>query len=312
MQRYWSMLQGLLTGYCLLFTVMEAFRRRHSVATYLGCPVWTHKGWLGTLFPKGTKQSDYLKVYSQTFNTVEGNTTFYAVPSEETVARWAAVTPATFRFCPKLPRDISHARSLAEGTEAAQAFIERMGGLGERLGPIFAQLPPTYGLDRIDDLQAFLDAWPRDTRLGVEVRHPDFFMPEGNTTLNWLLADYDVARVMMDVRPIRHHAEAGDDQEALDVARDRKPDVPLLPDVTAPFTLVRYIGHPQRPLNAPFFDEWAARLDEWAAKGTELFFVCHCPDDTYAPALCADLRDRLAARGLMEPPGEQLEQETLF
>lgn len=280
---------------------------------FIGCPVWTHKGWMGTVFPKGTKQGDFLRIYSRSFTTVEGNTTFYAMPSEETVARWAAATPSTFRFCPKLPRDISHAGSLAAGSAAALTFIERMQGLGERLGPIFVQLPPTYGPRQIDDLHAFVDAWPRDVQLGVEVRHPDFFTPEGNIPLNWLLADYDVARVMMDVRPIRENPMAtGDTQEALDVARDRKPDVPLLPDVTAPFTMVRYIGHPQRDLNAPFLDEWAERIADWTGKNTTVYFICHCPDDTYAPGLCLDLRERLSTRGLLDPPEQRLEQNTLF
>lgn len=279
---------------------------------YLGCPVWTHKGWQGTLYPKGTKQGDYLRVYSRTFNTVEGNTTFYAVPNEETVARWAAATPEGFRFCPKLPRDISHGGSLQKNMAAAYAFIERMQGLGEKLGPIFIQLPPSYGIDQIDDLQTFLEAWPRDVQLSVEVRHPDFFTPEGNTTLNWLLTDFAIARVLMDVRPIRLNPVAEGDQEALDTALDRKPDVPLLPDVTAPFSLVRYIGHPQRELNASFLDEWAERIKGWNEQGTDIYFICHCPDDTYAPGLCKDLQARLAQVGLSEPPPEEMEQASLF
>ncbi|MEO7912925.1 MAG: DUF72 domain-containing protein, partial [Roseiflexaceae bacterium] len=75
---------------------------------YIGCAVWGYKDWVGGLFPPGSKQTDFLSLYSRRLTTVEGNTTFYATPSVETVKRWAAETPETFRFCFKLPREVSH------------------------------------------------------------------------------------------------------------------------------------------------------------------------------------------------------------
>lgn len=80
----------------------------------IGCAVWAYPGWIGDLFPPGTRSSEFLKLYSRQLTTVEGNTTFYATPSPATVARWAAETPASFRFCCKLPREVSHAGPLAE------------------------------------------------------------------------------------------------------------------------------------------------------------------------------------------------------
>ena len=63
------------------------------MSLYLGCPIWTYKGWIGSLFPKGTKSGDFLFEYARRLTTVEGNTTFYAVPSLETLERWSAETP---------------------------------------------------------------------------------------------------------------------------------------------------------------------------------------------------------------------------
>ncbi|MFB8787738.1 MAG: DUF72 domain-containing protein [Potamolinea sp.] len=56
----------------------------------IGCAVWGHKSWVGELYPKKTKAADFLKLYSQRFTTVEGNTTFYAVPDAETVKHWVS------------------------------------------------------------------------------------------------------------------------------------------------------------------------------------------------------------------------------
>ena len=75
---------------------------------YLGCAVWAHPSWSGVLFPRNARSTDYLRLYSRRLTTVEGNTTFYAIPSAETVRRWAEETPPSFRFCFKLPRDVSH------------------------------------------------------------------------------------------------------------------------------------------------------------------------------------------------------------
>jgi uncharacterized protein YecE (DUF72 family) len=232
------------------------------------------------------------------------------------VARWAAETPEGFQFCPKLPRDISHGTTLAGGIPVAAAFVERMRGLGSRLGPIFLQLPPTFGPRTLHDLDRFLSAWPADARLTVEVRHPAFFDQAGAAALNDLLSEHGVGRAMMDVRALKRGALPGEDKD-LDTARDHKPDVPLQPVLTAGFTLVRYIGHPQLALNNDLLDDWAERLVEWLDAGTDVFFCCHCPDDTFAPAICEMLQERLIARSAPIPPpapGDepQLTQGSLF
>ena len=134
------------------------------MSLYIGCPVWAYKPWVGSFFPEGTKPSAFLREYTRRLTTVEGNTTFYAVPSEETLAGWAAEMPKGFHFCPKLPRFISHSGNLASGIEEAQQFTQRMQGLGDRLGPMFLQLPPRYGPSKMDDLREFLAAWPAFAR----------------------------------------------------------------------------------------------------------------------------------------------------
>jgi hypothetical protein len=119
--------------------------------------------------------------------TSEANTTFYAIPAVETVAHWRAETPVTFRFCFKIPRSISHKPNLGNHRQETYFFIERMRGLGERLGTIFLQLPPAFSPVQMTQLRSFLEFWPTDVRLAVEVRHLDFFEAEHAEALNKLL-----------------------------------------------------------------------------------------------------------------------------
>jgi uncharacterized protein YecE (DUF72 family) len=94
---------------------------------YVGTSGWSYPSWRPGFYPVGTKPGDFLRHYAEHFETVELNTTGYRLPREELFERWAEQTPAAFRFAPKLN---AHRRS-DFGT-----FAERVGLLGERLGPI--------------------------------------------------------------------------------------------------------------------------------------------------------------------------------
>ena len=283
---------------------------------YLGCAVWAHPSWSGFLFPRHARSADYLRLYSRRLTTVEGNTTFYATPSVETVQRWADDTPPSFRFCFKLPRDVSHQGSLIARLRETETFVQRMAPLGERLGPFFLQLPPGYSPRQIDDLAAWLQAWSPTIPLAVEVRHSDWYTPQGEASLMALLEHYGVGRVLMDVRPLDLGPLPGADEDVRR-ARDNKPDVPLHPIRSASFTLIRYIGHPDVARNNPLLDEWATRLRTWITEGTTVFFFMHCPVERESPLLCRALQRRLAGLPGVPPlpwdgdagDGEQL---TLF
>ena len=288
-----------------------------TAAFYIGCAIWGYKDWVGGLFPPGSKQADFLSLYSRRLTTVEGNTTFYATPNPEVVRRWAGETPETFRFCFKLPREISHERPLAGQVELTRAFVERMAGLGDRLGPFFLQLPPGYRADKIGDLERWIAAWPRERQLAVEVRHADWYADPGERALMQLLERYGAGRVLMDVRPLSAGPLPGA-EENLQRARDNKPDVPLHPLRSGDIALIRYIGHPDLPLNAPFLDEWAERVAQWLGEGTQVYFFCHCPDERRSPELCRDFQARLERAADVpplpwnEPGGGEVQQGTLF
>lgn len=266
---------------------------------YLGCPMWGYKGWVQSqkgqhglygetisLFPSRTPASDFLRLYSQCLTSVEGNTTFYAMPSQEMIARWVQETPESFRFCPKIARDISHSQRLDAMRELTLAFVERMRGFGTRLGPMFLQLPPSFVPAQLAQLQRFLDFWPADVRLAVEVRHADFYTETMLASLDDLLCQYRAARVIMDTRPLQIGSVK--EQQSLQ-ARERKPVLPVHVTVTTDFAFIRYIGHPRIAANEPLLEYWARYLGQWLRQGMTLYVFCHCPYEEYSPALCVTL-----------------------
>lgn len=272
---------------------------------HIGCAVWAYKGWIGELYPKGTKAADFLRLYSQRFTTVEGNTTFYSVPDAETLAHWASQMQPGFELCPKLPKSLTHNGFLQDSIAGTWEFLERMQDLGNHLGPIFAQLPPRYEPAFLDDLRTFLTAWPRnESPLAIEVRHPDWFTEPHASRLNTLLQDLGVARVLLDTRP----AYAANHSPPLEV---RKPKVPLQPVVTAPFSLVRFISHPNQAVNQPFLQEWATWVNRELHLGHRLYFFVHCPIEKHSPGNARHVQQMLEKYGVPVPPllGNNIDSE---
>ncbi|MGZ9234765.1 MAG: DUF72 domain-containing protein [Anaerolineales bacterium] len=281
---------------------------------YIGCPIWSWKGWVGNFYPEGTKPSLFLHEYTRRLTTVEGNTTFYAVPAQKTLEGWVEEMPANFRFCPKVPKAISHEGKLTANIERAHEFVEVMSQLGTRLGPMFLQLPPRYSPKLLGDLTAFLAQWPREARLAVEVRHLDWFDAPHDESLNRLLAEHNMARVTIDPRPIRdlsgEEILAGSVYQSLVEARERKPDVPVVPKRTADFIFVRYIGHPQIELNDPYLTEWGDYVISQLQDGADVYMFCHSPNNLAAPWLCRRLYSKVEKEVKLPPlPWNELENE---
>lgn len=265
---------------------------------YLGCAVWSFKGWIGEFFPPNSRPTDFLRLYSQRLTAVEGNTTFYAVPNQETIDRWVAETPPGFRFCPKLPRELTHQRLLQPAIPGARRFLTLMQGLGDRLGPIFAQLPPQYGPAFLDDLKEFLLSWPHaEAPLGLEVRHPEWFKEPHASMLNSLLERLGVGRVLLDSRPIYD----GPDDPQISSER-KKPKLPLQPTLTASFSLVRFISHPDRALNQLYLEEWSSRVAQWLRQKTQVYFFVHCPIEVWSPGTARWLQHMLEEKKIPIPP----------
>ncbi len=276
----------------------------------IGLAIWGYKGWLGELFPDDARARDFLSLYGQRFSCVEGNTTFYATPTIATVQRWAAQVPREFKFCPKLPQSVTHNGLLLPQLRSSLAFLDLMQHWGDRLGPLFLQLPPRYSPQQFDDLNQFLQGWTAatDIPLAVEVRHIDWFRSPHQQRLTAVLEDLQVGRVILDTRPIYPAPRVGAPIEAEPSRKslvpngEKKPNLPVQPTLTSHFSLVRFISHPERDANLIYWQEWVDRLRQWLDQGIEIYFFMHCPIEEHSPANARHFHAMLTGSGLAVPP----------
>ncbi len=283
--------------------------RRVVLTRYaLGCPFWSFPDWNGSLYSHDARPADRLFQYARVFNAVEGNTTFWSVPSPRSVERWRDAVPPGFRFCFKIPRALTHERMLRDCEAPLADFLAAIAPLSDRLGPLLVQLPPSFGPSRVPDLLAFLDRIP--LAWAVELRHRAFFdEPDAAQRIDDLLAERGGDRVVMDTRALR----AGDPEHPEVVAAlHEKPDLPLRPEPVGPRPLLRFVGHPFRPTNDPYLDEWALRVSDWIEAGREPVVFVHTASNLRTPEVARDLHARIASRvdvgTLPDFPGESGER----
>jgi len=242
---------------------------------WIGLPQWSHPKWV-RLGITG------LEEYARHFNCVEGNTTLYALPKAEIVARWHAQTDDNFRFCFKFPATISHQAALRNCEALTQEFFTRLDPLAGRIGQYWLQLPATFGPRDLPALWAFLDGLPGAFSYGVEVRHRAFFTKgEDERALNRGLHARGVNRVILDSRPV--HA-ANPHNEAIREAQRKKPVLPVHAVVTASHPMVRFIGSDNMTQNVELFDVWLRKLALWTQTTTPYLFL-HTPDIAQVPEL---------------------------
>jgi uncharacterized protein YecE (DUF72 family) len=157
---------------------------------YLGTMGFGYKDWKGVFYPQGTETADFLGYYSRIFNSVEMDTTFYGTPRAATVEGWAAATPDGFKFCAKTPRIITHELELVGAAGYMQEFTDAIRHLGDKLGVILVQLPPSFDVTHHLALAAFLEELSqtaRDIPVAVEFRHRSWFTPESGSETRDLL-----------------------------------------------------------------------------------------------------------------------------
>lgn len=252
-----------------------------SLPYFLGCPSWSEDAWRGSLYPPAARSGDYLQLYTQMFNAVEGNTTLYARPAADIVQRWAQSMPSSFRFTAKFPKDISHDGDLRERLSAMEDFLALLAPLGERVAPLWLQLPKQFGPQRLPELVSFIDALERP--LAVEVRHAAFFAKGvEERELNRLLLDRSVERICLDPRAL-FSCQSRD--PAVLHAQGKKPNVPPRPAAFTHFPQVRFIGHPELDANLPFLRPWVAKVAGWIEEGRTPYVFLHTPDNRLAAQL---------------------------
>jgi uncharacterized protein YecE (DUF72 family) len=165
------------------------------IGPYVGCAGWTVPRDEASRFPS---DGSHLERYAARFTAVEVNSSFYRSHRRTTYVRWAASVPASFRFSVKMPKAITHERRLRSCELLVDAFLEETSGLGERLGALLVQFPPSFVFE-LDDVGAFFEMLRErtSTPIACEPRHRSW----GAFHVDDLLTSLRISRVMAD--PLR-------------------------------------------------------------------------------------------------------------
>jgi uncharacterized protein YecE (DUF72 family) len=141
---------------------------------FAGTSGFSYDEWKGVFYPEGLKAKERLAFYATRLSTVEINNTFYRTPKVEVVQNWAAQVTGDFRFVVKASQRLTHQRRLKDCAEDLAHALEVYRALGERLGPVLFQLPPSFRKD-LARLESFLEHVPGDCQAAFEFRHESWF-----------------------------------------------------------------------------------------------------------------------------------------
>ena len=275
--------------------------------------MWTNAAWPGRSIPKSTPAGGELAAYSALVSAVEGNTTFYALPTVDVAQRWADATPSHFRFMFKFPKAVTHERKLRDCRTEMSQFFDALEPCMEKMDPVAVQLPASFGPDSVDVLEAFLRSAPSTVRYAVEVRHLDFF--DGGPTeraLNDLLFSLDVDRITLDARAVFAGPRV---TPAEHEAFENKPRVPVRAVATSQTPIVRLIGQTAPEANPQFWAPWIPTVSRWLRDGRSPVVFIHTPDNAAAIDLARQFYDdvRTAVPELAaQPDTPQLDEPRLF
>ena len=251
-------------------TLARAGSSNGTPSAYVGCAKWGRKEWVGKLYPKGTKETQFLDHYVKHYNSIELNATHYQIYGEETISKWAAKAgERNFMFCPKVPQAISHYSNLISPDAQANTdrFLQGIVAFGKHLGPVFFQVSERFSPAAKDNLYAYLKSLPRDMLFFLELRHPEWFADK-DLRNEWLhlLRELHIGAVITDTSGRRDCAHM---------------------ELTIPSAFVRFVGNNLHPTDYTRIDEWVGRIRSWFANGLqELYFFMHQHDEKDSPELC--------------------------
>jgi len=212
---------------------------------FVGTSGYAYKEWKSSFYPEKISDKEMLAFYAKQFSTVEINYSFYRMPIESALQKWAAEVPEGFRFALKANQRISHIQRLRNCESTLKRFLEVASVLieGDHLGPILVQLPPNFKFDA-PLLEDFLSLRPTAFSFAFEVRHASWYKDE----------TYEI---------LRQH------QTALCLSETEKLEPPTL--LTAPFAYVRLRleEYTKKQLAA-----WRSRFDEWNSQGIDVYAYC--------------------------------------
>lgn len=234
---------------------------------YLGCAKWGRKEWLGKIYPKGTKEKDFLQHYAKHYNSIELNASNYVLYEPDKFKTWMAmVDNPDFRFCPKAHRAISFMKSSEEKKRFTDQFLSSIRTLGGQLGPVFMTLNGSYNPAYTNDFFTYLESLPRDISFFIELRDEKFYADKKLQQQYFSrLKELNIGAVITDT--------AG------------RQDV-LHMQLTIPKAFIRFVGNSLHPTDFKRIDNWVTRMKKWLDQGIEeIYFFMHMHDEGLSPEL---------------------------
>jgi uncharacterized protein YecE (DUF72 family) len=268
----------------------------------IGISGWRYAPWRGVFYPRSLPQRAELEYAAGLMSTIEINGSFYSLQRPESYARWRAETPDDFVLAVKGGRFITHMKKLA-GVEAplANFFASGVLALGEKLGPVLWQLPPSLGFDA-DRLAAFFALLPRTTSEAAELARRHDERVEGRA-----LTEAAVDQPLRHAVEVRHGSYEVPEFPALLrehdiglVVADTAGRWPLIREVTTEFAYVRLHGDTElyaSGYSADALDSWAGLLRGWAESGKDVYAYFDNDIKVHAPFDAIALAERLADLG---------------
>ncbi|MES2704563.1 MAG: DUF72 domain-containing protein [Bacteroidota bacterium] len=233
---------------------------------YIGCAKWGRKDWVGKLYPKGTKEKDFLHYYATQFNSIEFNGFFYNVHSREQVEKWVSMVPKGFLFCPKFTQSITHLRRLKNAQNELDQFLDVVSAFGPHLGPIFLMPHPQMAVKTLDTIQDFISSLPKDIDLFLELRHEEWYKEDGYNK---------------DLYNFMRKAKRG---TVITDAAGRRDCVHM--HLATPECFIRFTGNGLHPTDYTRIDEWVQRIKQWMEAGLErCYFFMHQHEELHSPEL---------------------------
>lgn len=239
-------------------------KSKNSPLIFVGCPVWAEQSWIGKIYPDDAQEKYFLRYYAQQFNCIELNATHYKIPSPNTVKRWKSMSQNKFRFCPEVPQIISHAKNINTMSALMTEFIDAIFYFNDSLGTTFLQLPPHFGINRLQELITFLSLIEKPLKLAIELRHESWFTNKNKfDELSDFLMESNHSLVITDVAGRR------------DVLHQR---------LTNKTAFIRFGANDNHPSDFQRLSDWATKCTEWINNGLEeLYFFIHTSELQYIP-----------------------------
>jgi len=246
---------------------------------FLGCAKWGRKEWLGTIYPEGTKEKEFLENYVKHFNSIELNATHYRLFKSEVVAGWRDKASSEFKFCPKFHRQITHLKRLKDVEEFTQYYYNVISTFEDRLGVCLLQMPERFTPNTVERLMEFIIKIPKEIPVSLELRHERWFdgSPEAED-LCTCLENEGRGTVITDTAGRR------------DCVHQR---------LTNDTAFIRFVGNNRHQTDYDRIDEWVKRIKDWIGQGlNQIYFFMHQPDETFSPEMSGYVSEKFIEAGL--------------